>query len=51
MKFNEWALSQFEVSKIREGKDKGRICFRTPCYDYTIPEELWTCIKKKINKV
>ena len=51
MNFKEWAANQFEVKRITEGKHKGKICFRTPCYDYTIPVEVWECIKEKINKV
>ena len=51
MKFQEWAVNQFEVKQIKEGKHKGKICFRTPCYDYTIPVEVWECIKEKILKV
>lgn len=51
MKFTEWATNQFDVKIITEGKYKGRICFKTPCFNYTLPRELWEEVKKKINEV
>ena len=50
MTFKEWSLSQFEVRTIAEGKQKGRVCFRTPCFDYTMEPELWKEIKEKLMK-
>ena len=51
MSFKEWALSQFEVKIIKTGKYKGKICFKTPLYNYTMNPELWGEIKKKLNEV
>lgn len=50
MTFKEWALNQFEVKKITEGKYRGKVCFRTPCFNYTMEPELWNEIKEKLLK-
>ena len=49
--FKEWALSQFSVKIIKEGKHKGKVCFHTPCFDYTMNPELWGEIKQKLLEV
>lgn len=49
--FKEWALSQFSVKIVEEGKYKGKVCFHTPCYDYTMTPELWGEIKQKLLEV
>ncbi len=48
MNYDEWLLSQFEVKVITEGKQKGRVCFHTPCYDYTLSREDWRKIRNKL---
>ena len=35
MNYREWVASQFKLTKL----ENGRVCFRTPCIDYTFSEE------------
>lgn len=49
--FHDWAVSQFEVKIIKEGRNKGRVCLRTPCFDYTMSREVWVKVKEKLNEV
>lgn len=49
--FKEWALSQFNVKIVKEGKYKGKVCFQTPLYNYTMTPELWEEIKQKLLEV
>ena len=51
MSFQDFVASQFEVRRINTGKYKGRICFKTPCYNYTLTPEDWEIVKQKINEV
>ncbi len=49
--FEDWLLDQFEVKIIREGKYKGKVCFHTPCVDYTLNPTDWGKIKKKLLEI
>lgn len=49
--FEEWALGQFNVRIVEEGKYKGKVCLQTPCFNYTLSPELWEEVKKKLNEV
>jgi hypothetical protein len=49
--FKDWALSQFNVKVVKEGKYKGKVCFHTPLFDYTMTRELWNDVKEKLNEV
>ena len=51
MMFHEWASSQFEVTRINDGKNKGKVCFKTPCFNYVVPYDVWESVKQKINEV
>lgn len=51
MNFEDYALSQFEVKIVEQGKYKGKVCFKTPCFNYTLTPELWENVKKKLLEV
>ena len=46
MSFKEWSESQFDLTKLENGK----IQFKTPCIDYTFDTELLKYLKKLFNE-
>lgn len=51
MKFQDYVASQFEVTRIKDGNLKGRICFKTPLGYITLTPADWEIVKNKINEV
>ena len=51
MTYKKWMLEQFNVTVIQKGKNKDRICFKTPVINYTLSRDDWECLKEKILKV
>ena len=51
MNFQDYVASQFEVKIIKEGRRKGRVCFKSPLGVCTLTKEGWKIVLDKMNKV
>ncbi|MBQ6344990.1 MAG: hypothetical protein IJI96_02645 [Methanobrevibacter sp.] len=51
MKFHDYVASQFDVKIIKEGKRKGRVCFKTPLGYVSLTRADWEIVLKKMNEV
>lgn len=51
MDFQDYVASQFEVKIIKEGRRKGRVCFKTPLGYVSLTKEDWQIVLDKMNGV
>lgn len=51
MNFQDYVASQFEVKIIKEGRRKGRVCFKSPMGVCTLSKEDWRIVLDKMNEV
>lgn len=51
MNFQDYVASQFDVKIIKEGRHKGRVCFKTPLGYVSLTKEDWLIVLNKMNEV